>query len=174
VLRAKSDVALRLTAVRDGRAWFGLLSAPYFGTASISSSEAVAHARPRLHQLPTVHVAASDPRPHLPSLTPGMRRRVEEFIEAHLDVPLSVGQIAQAAGMSCSHFARAFRNVLKMTPHRYVMWRRLIRAQELIKDSDTSLADIAVVTGFADQSHLCRLFHQYMGESPSRFRRQCR
>src|SRR5262249_54137797 len=109
-----------------------------------------------------------------PSLTAGKRRRVENFIEAHLDMPLSVDQIAQTVGMSCSYFSRAFSSVLKMTPHRYVMWRRLIRAQELIKNSDARFAEIAAVVGFSDQSHLCRLFRRHMGESPTRFRQRHR
>ena len=116
----------------------------------------------------------SEDSSHIPYLTPGMRRKVEEYVEAHLEMELSVVRLAQAAGMSCSHFTRAFRNVLKMTPHRYVMWRRLKRAQELIRSSDTSLADVALVTGFSDQSHLCRVFQLHTSETPSRFRRRCR
>jgi len=173
-MRGKPDSAVRLKAVRDGQAWVALLSGPDFRSREAWGSDVLSHARPRLYQLATVAACESEQVPKAPSLTTGMRRRVEEFIENRLDMPLSVEEIAQAAGMSYSHFSRAFRNVLKMTPHRYLMWRRLVRAQELIKTSRASLAEIALVTGFSDQSHLCRLFHQHLGESPNRYRRRWR
>jgi AraC-like DNA-binding protein len=173
-MRGKADSPVRLKAVRDGQAWVALLSGPNFRPGEAWSSDVLLHARPRLHQLATVAACESEQAPMAPSLTTGMRRRVEDFIESRLDMPLTVEEIAQAAGMSCSHFTRAFRNVLRMTPHRYVMWRRLVKAQELIKTSRASLAEIALVTGFSDQSHLCRLFHQHLGESPNRYRRRWR
>ena len=172
-LRVRADVPLRLIGARDGEPWTAILTEPDF-TASTKSHDALLHARPRLHGLADLTTMEPDAPAHMPSLTPGMRRRIEEYVEAHLDMPLSVERLAQAAGMSYSHFTRAFRNVLKMTPHRYVMWRRLLRAQDLIKTSDSSIAEIALVTGFSDQSHLCRLFQLNMGETPSRFRRLCR
>jgi AraC family transcriptional regulator len=109
-----------------------------------------------------------------PSLTRTTRQKVEDFIETRLKMPLPVELLAKAAGMSCSHFTRAFRNAMKMPPHRYVMWRRLLRAQELLKNSNESLAEVALLTGFADQSHLSRYFHLNLGESPSQFRRRHR
>jgi AraC-like DNA-binding protein len=171
-MRGRADSPVRLKAVGGGQAWIALFSGPDVRAGEAWSSDVLLHARPRLHQLATVAARESEQGPSVPSLTTGMRRRVEEFIENRLGMPLTVEDIAQAAGMSCSHFTRAFRNVLKMTPHRYVMWRRLLKAQELIKTSTASLAEIAVVSGFSDQSHLCRLFHQQLGESPSRYRRR--
>jgi transcriptional regulator GlxA family with amidase domain len=173
-MRGKADSPVRLKAVRDGQAWVALLSGPNFRAGEAWSSDVLLHARPRLYQLATLAACKSEQPPKAPSLTTGMRRRVEDFIENRLDMALTVEEIAQAAGMSCSHFTRAFRNVLKMTPHRYVMWRRLVKAQELIKTSRATLAEIALVTGFSDQSHLCRLFHQHLGESPNRYRRRWR
>jgi AraC-like DNA-binding protein len=173
-LRARTDVTLRLTGAVAGEPWVALLTGPALRRAPRWSSDAFAHAKPRLHQLAAINMTLTDQTIDLPSLTAGMRRRVEEFIEANLDMPLSVEQIARTAGMSASYFTRAFNNVMKMTPHRYVMWRRVIRAHELIRNSDASLAEIALVAGFADQSHLCRLFQEHTGESPSRFRRRHR
>ena len=138
------------------------------------SAAVVSHARPRCQRPADLTTIRPDTAIQFPRLTPRVRQRVENFIEAHLEMPLSVEYLARLAGMSGSHFTRAFRNALDTTPHRYVMWRRLRRAQSLIKDSDESLADIALLAGFCDQSHLCRLFHTMLGESPSRFRRRCR
>jgi AraC family transcriptional regulator len=69
--------------------------------------------------------------------------------------------------MSDSHFTRAFRNVLKITPHRYVMWRRLLRAQDLIKSSDSSIAEIALVGGYNHCSILMPPFRHNAGIAPA-------
>jgi AraC-like DNA-binding protein len=171
--RVRADIPLRLFGTSHDEPWMAILTAPDC-SASSNSHDALLHARPRLHGLVDLTTGEAATHSRLPSLTPGMRRKIEEFVEAHLDMPLSVERLAQTAGMSCSWFTRAFRDALKMTPHRYVMWRRLLRAQELIKNSDTSITEIALATGFSDQSHLCRLFQLNMGETPSRFRRLCR
>jgi AraC family transcriptional regulator len=57
-----------------------------------------------------------------------------------------------------------------LTPHAYVMRQRLLRAQELIASTDLPLIDIAAETGFADQSHFSRRFHQMTGVSPRTYR----
>ena len=126
------------------------------------------------YDLPVLQPAeASRPR-GLPTLTSGMLRRIAGFIDTHIETPLRVERLAREAGMSRSYFSRAFRNALQMPPHRYVMWRRLQRAQDLITSSDVSLTEAALAVGFADQSHFCRLFRQNIGESPGRFRQRHR
>jgi AraC-like DNA-binding protein len=172
-LRGRADVPLRLMGAVNGQPWIAILTGPDFSS-NPASPDALLHARPRIDRLSDLAWNEHEESTQIPSLTPGMRRMIEEFVEAHLDMPISVERLAQAAGMSSSHFTRAFRNALHQTPHRYVMWRRLLRAQELIKTSEASLAEVALVTGFSDQSHLCRLFHLHMGETPARFRRRSR
>jgi len=100
--------------------------------------------------------------------------KIEGYIEANLNEPLDVLHLARIIGMSRSHFSRTFRKSTQLTPHRYVMWRRLTRARELVEASDVRLSDIALETGFSDQSHLCRYFSQWIGISPSELRRQNR
>jgi AraC-like DNA-binding protein len=175
-LRGRADVPLRLTGAGDGAPWIGVLTRPDCDPHTTWSPQTLAHTRPRGHMLRDMTAIESPPRAALPTLTSGMLRRVEDFIESHLETPLSVERLAGVAGLSRSHFTRAFRHCLKMTPHKYVMWRRLLRAQELIRSSDmnANLADIALAAGFADQSHLSRTFRLGMGESPSRFRQRCR
>jgi AraC family transcriptional regulator len=107
-------------------------------------------------------------------LTQRRWREMEEFIEANLDMPLTVIDMAAHTGLSASHFSRAFSATLKMSPHAYLMTRRLTRAQQLLTSSNVSLAEIALMTGFADQSHLCRRFRETIGVPPSVFRRQYR
>jgi AraC family transcriptional regulator len=107
-------------------------------------------------------------------LTQRRWREIEEFIEANLDMPLTVIDMAASTGLSASHFSRAFSATLKVPPHAYLMTRRLTRAQQLLVSSNLPLAEIALMTGFADQSHLCRRFREAIGVPPSVFRRQYR
>ena len=73
-----------------------------------------------------------------------------------------------------SHFARAFRDSVGLTPHSYIVRRRLLQAQELLAKTEQPLAEIALSTGFADQSHFTRRFHQFVGLPPRKFRAQHR
>ena len=58
-----------------------------------------------------------------------------------------------------------------MTPHHYLVQKRVERAQSLLAQSDRTLSEIALTAGFADQSHLTRRFRQVVGITPSEFRR---
>jgi AraC family transcriptional regulator len=106
-------------------------------------------------------------------LTFDRRRRIMDFIDAHLDRTLTVVEMASHLGLSPSHFSRAFHNSMKMPPHRYLMARRLGKVQALLKTSNMSLAEIALLAGFSDQSHLSRYFRECFGVTPRSFRRQC-
>ena len=105
-------------------------------------------------------------------LTPEHRRQIMDFIDAHLDRPLRVIEMASHLGLSPSHFSRAFHSSMKMPPHRYLMARRLSKVRALLATSNMPLAEIALIAGFSDQSHLCRYFRECFGVTPSSFRRQ--
>jgi AraC-like DNA-binding protein len=64
------------------------------------------------------------------------------------------------------HFARAFKQSEGVTPHGYLLERRV----ELLTGTNLSLSEIALASGFSDQSHLARHFRQRVGVSPSLFR----
>ena len=103
-----------------------------------------------------------------------VRRRVEEFIEARLESGVQVAEVAERFGFSPSHFFRVFRKSFGVSPHTYMMCRRLVLAQELVVTTELSLAEIALKTGFADQSHFSRRFRNLTGVAPGEFRRQHR
>jgi AraC family transcriptional regulator len=107
-------------------------------------------------------------------LTPQRLRQITEFIDEHLDRPLSVAEMATHLGLSPSHFSRSFHRSLNMPPHRYLMARRLNRVLALLATSSMPLAEIALLAGFCDQSHLSRYFRNHFGITPRRFRRQNR
>lgn len=93
-----------------------------------------------------------------------------EFIDRNLSQSLYLEDVAGAAGLSPYHFARKFRDVMGTSLRRYVILRRLDRAQHLITTCDTSLAEIAYEAGFSSQSHMTSLFKRFTGRTPASYR----
>jgi transcriptional regulator GlxA family with amidase domain len=107
-------------------------------------------------------------------LPPGALKRVQLYVEDHLAERVSIERLATIAELSVFHFARAFKQSQGMTPHSYLLHRRIVRAQELLGETESPLSEIALVSGFADQSHLARHFSKRVGASPAIFRRSQR
>jgi AraC-like DNA-binding protein len=100
--------------------------------------------------------------------------RVKAHIEAHLDSPIRMSDLAAIARLSTSHFSRSFKRSVGVPPFAYVARRRLVRAQDLMLTTDDSLCQIALACGICDQSHLTRLFRRHLGTSPNVWRRRYR
>ena len=96
---------------------------------------------------------------------------VADYIEAHIDRDLDLAELASAASMSVYHFARRFKETVGMSPHAYVLSRRVRRAEALLGRSDTSLAEIAIACGFSSQAHLTTAFRARLGVTPGKYRR---
>jgi AraC family transcriptional regulator len=105
-------------------------------------------------------------------LTPWQLRRVDAYIDSHLGGDPSLAELAKECGLSSGYFARAFGASTGMSPHRWLMKRRVERAKELLLVGKLGLADIAAVCGFFDQSHLNRVFVRFEGCTPGKWRRQ--
>jgi len=169
--RRYGDVALHLQSCDASSPWLALITPPDLGSVQGRGQEGLqVHTRPRLDVLDKGSIAAE--REQYCGLPARMRRSIEEYIDLHLEKDLSVEELASHLGISTSYFARSFRSSVGLAPHAYVMRRRLLRAQELLASTDLQLIDIALATGFADQSHFCRRFHQMMGMPPRTFRLQ--
>jgi AraC family transcriptional regulator len=98
------------------------------------------------------------------------RRRVLERIEHDIDQPLTLDALAAEAGLGVRQFCRAFRASTGASPHRFVLERRIARAQTLIAAGGV-LAEVALQCGFADQSQLTRCFSRCIGLTPAAYRR---
>ena len=86
------------------------------------------------------------------------------------DIP--VAALARSCGLSRSYFIRAFKRSMGLPPHHWLMHRRIERAREMLVRTNERIAEIAICCGFADQSHLTRVFHNVVGESPAAWRRR--
>ncbi len=98
-------------------------------------------------------------------------KRVLEYIEANLGSKVGITEISALVALSKSHFCRAFKQTLGMSPMAYVSSQRIERAKILITTTSERLSDIALACGFADQSHLNRTFTRMVGMSPGLWRR---
>jgi len=104
-------------------------------------------------------------------LGPSQKRRATELLSENLSGRIRLSQVAQECGLSISHFARSFKASFGVSTHRWLVQRRIERAQELLVHTRESLSDIAEQAGFADQAAFTRTFHQIVGVSPGRWRR---
>ena len=93
-----------------------------------------------------------------------------DYIEQHLDQPLSIDALAQRVALSPYHFARMFQLSVGLAPHRYVLTRRLQRAAHLLQHSHLALGEIALSCGFASASHFSNRFRQAFGATPGLYR----
>ena len=102
------------------------------------------------------------------------RQRVDDLIIASLDDATApsptLDQLASAASLSVNHFIRAFRQQSGLTPHQYVVLRRLERGMAMLKKPGLSVADVAESLGFSTPAHFVATFRRMMGVTPGVFR----
>ena len=125
----------------------------------------------------TAHVAQAygglhNAEPVCGGLAPWQAKRARERLEADLSGKLTLQEIAAELGLSVSHFSRAFRTSVGLPPHQWLLRQRVSTAKQLMTVRGLSLADIAISAGFANQSHLTRVFSTLVGVSPGVWRRE--
>jgi AraC family transcriptional regulator len=101
-------------------------------------------------------------------------RRVREYVDSHLNRRILVSDLSSVAQRSEAHFARAFKRTFSVSPHAYVLRRRVDKASHLMLVSDDCLSDIALACGMTDQAHFCNIFRQLTGQTPAAWRRERR
>lgn len=105
-------------------------------------------------------------------LAPAQLRRVTARMEESLFDPTPLEDLAGITGLSASYFSRAFKVSTGMAPHRWYLTERVRRAQCALLETNDSLAEVALASGFADQSHFTRAFHNITGASPGAWRKR--
>lgn len=103
-------------------------------------------------------------------LAPWQQRRAMELMREHLSEGVPLDSVAQVCGLSTSTFIRLFHASTGLSPHQWLIERRIERACELMRDPSLSLIDVAYAAGFADQSHFTRTFTRRIGVTPSAWR----
>jgi AraC-like DNA-binding protein len=165
------DIPVRL-ARPGGHGWWRGLMTPPLGRSRVSrnSPEAVVHSQPRMSMLASLSMpeAAQVSRG---GLSPAITHRICGYVESHFDQKISLDTLASMAGLSPHHFARAFRESMGVPPHGYVLRRRLEHVEQMLRDTQLPLSQIALAVGFSDQSHLARHFRRLTGMPPSIARR---
>jgi AraC-like DNA-binding protein len=162
------DIPFDLVPIGSSRDRPSLLTPP--NAIRCRSAEARAlHSRPRLHSIGELRQRASTPMAR-GGLSPTALRRVREYIDEHLEHKITLRDLARIAGLSLCHFSRSFKQSERVTPISYLGERRIELAQRLIVDTQLSLSEIALATGFCDQSNFSRQFRKFTGTSPSMFR----
>ena len=95
--------------------------------------------------------------------------RARDYLDAHFGEEVELAELARVAGLSRSHFIRAFRQETGLTPHAYLMDRRFRTATRLLGRGEAP-GDVAAICGFFDQSHLNRVFKARMAVTPGAYR----
>ena len=96
-------------------------------------------------------------------------RRVREYLHDHLGEPVALADLSRVADLSPFHLHRVFRRATGLPPHGYLLMVRVNQARDLLRRG-VPPAEVALHTGFFDQSHLTRHFHRLVGVTPARFR----
>jgi transcriptional regulator GlxA family with amidase domain len=104
-------------------------------------------------------------------LTSWQLRRVTDFIQANCLRTIRLDELAELVGISASQFSHAFKAATGSSPHHWQMKTRVDQAKTLLLSGDHSLTEVAAETGFADQAHFTRVFRQYTGNTPARWRK---
>jgi AraC-like DNA-binding protein len=137
----------------------------------VRNSEHIRAATLRLGTLLTPAAEAKSPSAR-GGLKPWQIRKIDRHLRENLERRVRLDELADLAALSVSYFCRAFKCSFGTTPHAYFTRLKLEHARRLMLNTEDPLAQIAVVSGLADQSHFCNLFRRSTGETPHAWRRR--
>jgi AraC family transcriptional regulator len=114
------------------------------------------------------------PDPSRPAQSPLAKVAAEEivaFVEDNLGCNISLLEMAAVTGYSADHFARLFKRTFRVSPHQYILARRIERAKSVLRDRRYSIADVALASGFSSQAHMTALFKRSTGVTPGTYQK---
>jgi AraC family transcriptional regulator len=122
-----------------------------------------------------MHIARMELSQPTASALPKWRlKRVQEYVNAHLDEALSLADLAAVAGLSRMYFAGQFRAATGYRPHDYLLYQRIESAKSILSSTDMPLTEVALSVGFQAHAHFSTVFKRLTGQSPARWRRVIR
>ncbi len=96
---------------------------------------------------------------------------VLNYIDDHFSEDFSLTVLAELAGVSSQHLCRVFKETMHMRPNEYLTYRRLGEAKNLLRHTDTPVAEIGSRCGFPDAAYFSTVFKRYEGMSPGEYRK---
>lgn len=121
-----------------------------------------------VHLLRTYTSRGKQPVSPKGGLSPNSARRVREYLDESFTRKVLIAELASVAGVSPNHFILRFTKTFGMPPHRYLINLRLDLAEKLLADGRMTIAEVAFVAGFSDQSHLATTMKKYRGRTPTK------
>jgi len=97
--------------------------------------------------------------------------RAKDLVDARYFEPISVADMATAAGLSTAHFSRRFRQTFGESPHQYLLTRRLERAAALLRATDWTVAAVCIAVGWDSVGSFTTSFRRMFGTTPRAYRR---
>ena len=123
-------------------------------------------------QLLTHHAACPPPRHGPPQLPTAALARIDAYLEAHAEAPVTLEILASLAHLSVFHFARLFRQATGLPPYQYVMRWKMQRAKHLLRQDGASVVTIGDALGFGSLRSFTAAFMRAVGCTPQQFRRR--
>ena len=108
--------------------------------------------------------------PRVERLSDARLRGVIDYLDASLASEISLGDLADVAGLSPNYFLTAFKKATGKTPHRFLTEKRVAKACELLSNPRLSIVNVALAVGFSSQSHFTTVFGRFMKTTPASYR----
>jgi AraC-like DNA-binding protein len=112
------------------------------------------------------------PKRAVPALSKWRLSRVQAYIDEHICEAITLENLAATTGLSRMYFSRQFQVATGLSPHEYVLRKRIERAQHRLAATGDSLVHIGLSVGFQTQAHFTTVFKKFVGYTPLQWRRE--
>jgi AraC family transcriptional regulator len=95
--------------------------------------------------------------------------RIRDYVHANISSDLSLHELARDSRLGAPRLCQLLKNTLDLTPHQYVVRERIFESLSLLSSGRMSISEVALATGFADQSHFTNVFKKVTSITPKRY-----